>query len=61
MVKKKIMEASTNTQFVVVRLATAEVGEVIPYEELTRLIGRSITSNRYILSSAQRIVERDHE
>lgn len=59
--RKTIPEMSIDTRVCVNRLKEAKSGEVIPYKELSELIGRDVQNSAYsVLFSARRIVERDY-
>ena len=57
MAKLPIPLLSVDTKRIYDRLSKAEVGEVVPYEELTELIGRNVCAEaRYCVDSARRML-----
>lgn len=58
--QKTIFELSADTRFIHQRLSKAAVGDVVEYEELTKLIGRDIRgAARHSLQSAIRLCQKD--
>jgi hypothetical protein len=53
-------EASIDVKALVDRMKSMAPGDVVPYRELTQLIGRDVTVFRYLTDSARRILMRDH-
>lgn len=57
---QSIQEIGIDTRTIYDRLIAAEIGETIPYADLTKLIGRSVQSHaRGPLGSARRMAMRD--
>jgi len=62
MTLKAIAELSPDTRILVERLKAAVPGDVIPYADLSKLIGRNVRAEaNYILQSARRIAQREHQ
>ena len=59
--KKPIIEISQDTRVLAARLSKVEPEQTVKYESLSVLIGRDVRGrSRYVLSSARRMVEREH-
>ncbi len=57
--KRAIGELKYETKLIVELLEQAEVGETIPYEMISDLIGQDILKCRHLLESAKRHVQRE--
>lgn len=59
-VKSKLFARSVNTQFLVDRLSTCAMGDVVTYTELSRIAGCDVQNgHRGTLESARQIVQKD--
>lgn len=58
--ERPIFKASWESQTIEKSLLSLEVGDVRPYEELSALVGRDVTTIRHAIESARRRIMRDH-
>lgn len=59
---KTIADLRIETRILANRLKEAKVGDVVPYAELSKLIGSDVQNkSRHLLASAKRVAERDEK
>lgn len=59
-IKNQTREISVDARVLLARLKSAQVGEIVPYSELSRLVGRDVQKDgRHILVSARKWARHD--